>query len=315
MTPSLTVDSGQTTYRARDDHANYLLQTSSSRSPLPTDLYTQAGFQYQMPVQPKQQQALQPRKPDKQSNRKQSQHKHKKENLRPYDEPPHNDSHDTIFSSIHTFEQKQRHPAVQQAELTDQAQAFQHYLKNQIKATQSNVQREIEQKLLTHNYQLKDQLQALTRENERLKQEYCEASQKAEHETHERRMAEQLCEKLMREARELKSLLNMYEELLDKLTAQNKKLKAWIKHRKRKDDKLMRNLGHAAISQKVGGDPQNLMSQSQLSQPQWNFYPGPPQPEQPSVMTQLFRNKSQNDIHSHRLPHTQTYTPQMQKQQ
>jgi len=68
-------------------------------------------------------------------------------------------------------------------------------------------------------------------------------------------MSEQLCEKLMREARELKSVLNMYEELLDKLTAQNKKLKAWIKHRKRKDDKLMRNLGHAAISQKAYMDP------------------------------------------------------------
>jgi len=55
------------------------------------------------------------------------------------------------------------------ADLSEQAQAFQHYLKNQIKATQSNVHREIEQKLLNHNYQLKDQLQALSQENERLK--------------------------------------------------------------------------------------------------------------------------------------------------
>jgi hypothetical protein len=30
----------------------------------------------------------------------------------------------------------------------------------------------------------------------------------------------------------------MYEELLDKLTDQNKKLKDWIKRKKRKDEKL-----------------------------------------------------------------------------
>ena len=104
-----------------------------------------------------------PAQPRRQSNRKHN--KHKKENLRPYDEAPHhhNESHDTIFSSIHTFEQKHnRHPAGQMADLSEQAQAFQHYLKNQIKATQSNVHREIEQKLLNHNYQLKDQLRALS---------------------------------------------------------------------------------------------------------------------------------------------------------
>lgn len=45
----------------------------------------------------------------------------------------------------------------------------------------------------------------------------------------------------MREARELRSVLTMYEELLDKLTLQNKKLKTWVKNRKRKDEKNKHN--------------------------------------------------------------------------
>jgi|APGre2960657423_1045063.scaffolds.fasta_scaffold725762_1 hypothetical protein len=36
----------------------------------------------------------------------------------------------------------------------------------------------------------------------------------------------------MREAGELRSVLKMYEELLDKLTDQNKKLKNWVKKKK-----------------------------------------------------------------------------------
>jgi hypothetical protein len=47
----------------------------------------------------------------------------------------------------------------------------------------------------------------------------------------------------------------MYEELLDKLTAQNKKLKSWIKHRKRKDDKMLRSLGQAAIGSRGFSHP------------------------------------------------------------
>ena len=52
-------------------------------------------------------------------------------------------------------------------------------------------------------------------------------------------MTKKLNEKLMREAGELRGVLQMYEELLDKLTDQNKKLKSWIKKRKRKEEKLL----------------------------------------------------------------------------
>lgn len=46
-------------------------------------------------------------------------------------------------------------------------------------------------------------------------------------------------EKLIREAGELRGVLQMYEELLDKLTDQNKKLKDWIKKKKRKDERKL----------------------------------------------------------------------------
>ena len=36
----------------------------------------------------------------------------------------------------------------------------------------------------------------------------------------------------MTENQEFKSVLNMYEELLNKLTKRNKKLKSWVKNRK-----------------------------------------------------------------------------------
>lgn len=41
--------------------------------------------------------------------------------------------------------------------------------------------------------------------------------------------------KLVKEAGELRGVLQMYEELLDKLTDQNKKLKTWIKKKKKKE--------------------------------------------------------------------------------
>jgi len=47
----------------------------------------------------------------------------------------------------------------------------------------------------------------------------------------------------------------MYEELLDKLSNQNKKLKTWIKHRKNKDKKVC-NRGD------VGGQQDKLSSHS-----------------------------------------------------
>jgi hypothetical protein len=43
----------------------------------------------------------------------------------------------------------------------------------------------------------------------------------------------------MREAGELRGVLQMYEELLDKLTDQNRKLKDWIKRKKRKDERKL----------------------------------------------------------------------------
>jgi hypothetical protein len=46
----------------------------------------------------------------------------------------------------------------------------------------------------------------------------------------------------MRETRELRSVLAMYEELLDKLSLQNKKLKAWVKHRKQKEKRQLKQL-------------------------------------------------------------------------
>ena len=57
-------------------------------------------------------------------------------------------------------------------------------------------------------------------------------------ESKEREVSQQLNEKLLREAGELRGVLTMYEELLDKLTDQNKKLKDWIKKQKKDERKL-----------------------------------------------------------------------------
>jgi hypothetical protein len=57
-------------------------------------------------------------------------------------------------------------------------------------------------------------------------------------ESKEREVSQQLNEKLLREAGELRGVLTMYEELLDKLTDQNKKLKDWIKKKKKEERKL-----------------------------------------------------------------------------
>lgn len=57
-------------------------------------------------------------------------------------------------------------------------------------------------------------------------------------ESKEREVSQQLNEKLLREAGELRGVLTMYEELLDKLTDQNKKLKDWIKKKKKDERKL-----------------------------------------------------------------------------
>lgn len=57
-------------------------------------------------------------------------------------------------------------------------------------------------------------------------------------ESKEREVSQQLNEKLLREAGELRGVLTMYEELLDKLTDLNKKLKDWIKKKKKDERKL-----------------------------------------------------------------------------
>ena len=47
----------------------------------------------------------------------------------------------------------------------------------------------------------------------------------------------QFADKLMREQSEMRDVLKMYEELLEKMTEQNCKLKEWVKSRKHKDKK------------------------------------------------------------------------------
>ena len=53
----------------------------------------------------------------------------------------------------------------------------------------------------------------------------------------------------------------MYEELLDKLTDENKKLKDWIKKRKRKDEKNEKKYRHQSTFQQI---PSIFTSQNDL---------------------------------------------------
>lgn len=54
---------------------------------------------------------------------------------------------------------------------------------------------------------------------------------------------------MIKEARELKNMLTMYEELVEKVTAQNKKLKGWVKAHKRKEAQAKPQVFHAQSQQ------------------------------------------------------------------
>jgi hypothetical protein len=54
---------------------------------------------------------------------------------------------------------------------------------------------------------------------------------------------------MIKEARELKNMLTMYEELVEKVTAQNKKLKRCIKAHKQKEAQPKPQVFHAQSQQ------------------------------------------------------------------
>jgi len=66
----------------------------------------------------------------------------------------------------------------------------------------------------------------------------------------------------MREAGELRGVLQMYEELLDKLTDQNRKLKDWIKRKKRKEDVFIRESQKGTRPKKFSGAPPQAPEQT-----------------------------------------------------